>query len=150
MLDAVRVAVPGDLARELLREGLSEVKRVRGADAQMILTIAETTVGLTANLATILVAKDEIGAFIQALRRWMADSTGRESGSEFTLEASRHDTHAEVKVRITSRRDDASQPPGVDVAAVESLVRAIFTDPAAPESSPPDISQPAASRQDRA
>ena len=46
MADAVRIAVPDDLAQELTRDGLSEVKRVRGVDAQTILTIAGTAVGV--------------------------------------------------------------------------------------------------------
>jgi len=133
MADAVRIAVPDDLAQELTRDGLSEVKRVRGVDAQTILTIAGTAVGVAANLVTILVAQDQIDTFTRTLRRWIGRRIGRESGSEFTLEASRNDGHTEIKVRIVSRRDDANQPPQVDVAAVESLIRAIFTDSAASE-----------------
>ena len=55
MAKSVRITIPVDLAEELAKDGFYEVKRVRGLDGQATLIVVETTISLTANLATILV-----------------------------------------------------------------------------------------------
>jgi hypothetical protein len=133
-IETARITVPRDLAEDLAKDGFYEVKRVRGIDVQATLTLIETTVGLSANFATILVAKDEIHSFVRALRRWMTHHTGTDAGSELILKASRRDGDTEVTMQITSRRRESSQAPDIDMTAVDSLLEAMFARSAAIES----------------
>ena len=127
MSGIVLVQVPGEFARDLVSAGFDEVEPVRGGgfEAQAVLTVVSSAVALTADVATILVAKDAVEDFFRRLRSWMARRTGSAPGSEFTIKVSSHSPGASSQL-IMSRRTEAGAAPEVDVEALASLLHSVL------------------------
>jgi hypothetical protein len=129
MEDMRCVQVPDGLASELAADGFGEVGTFRGVGDQAVLMITS----VAANLVTILVAKEQISAFVKGVRAWMTRRTGPAADSEFVLDVSARVGRDQRTLRLVSRRSTAGQPPDIDMAALGSLLKAAFDD--APDAS---------------
>lgn len=126
MLEMICVQVPEEFADELAMAGFAEIDQPRlgGYEAQAVLTFMTAAVGFTANVATIVVAKDAIADFARRLRFWMCRRTGSDSGSEFVIEVTSRSGDSEL--RLTCQRTAAAADPMVDTAALMTLLHAVF------------------------
>jgi hypothetical protein len=122
------VQVPEEFAEELASAGFDEIEPVRGGgfEAQAVVALMATDVGLAANLVTIVVAKDAVADFVRRLRFWMSRHTGSDPGSEFVIEVTSQSPGARLKFRLVSRRSESDAAPQMDVAAMVSLLHGVF------------------------
>jgi len=126
MLEMICVQVPEEFADELAMAGFAEVDQPRlgGYEAQAVVTFVTTAVGFTANVATIVVAKDKIADFVRLLRSWMWRRTGSHPGSEFVIEVTSRSGGSELWLKC--RRPAVGVDPLVDTAALMTLLHAVF------------------------
>lgn len=118
------VLVPTELAGNLTAAGFDQAATVRGFGVDAILTVTS----ITANLVTILVAKDQLTDLLKRLRDWMARSTAPDQGSEFVLDVSAQVGRDRCELRLVSRRSIVGDPPQVDLAGLDALLASAFDD----------------------
>jgi hypothetical protein len=128
MPDAILIEVPEQFAEDLVNAGFDEAEPMRGgaSEAQAILTLALTSTGFAANVATILIAKDALSDFISRLRSWLNRHTGEKEGSELIIEVTSRSPEVQSHIRIVARRMAAGAPPEVDLQKLTSLLQSMI------------------------
>jgi hypothetical protein len=77
MASELTVRVPQDLAWDLVDEGFRQVEQLRGSDwLSQGVTVAVTVVGATADLTTLILAKDSIARFVRRVTTWALGESG--------------------------------------------------------------------------
>lgn len=136
MEDEVRVELPEDLASKLIDVGFEEFFFFRGflAEAGTVMTVASAGVAAGANMATILVARTEIGEFVAAVRDWVRRRTAANPDGELVIDVSaRHggeETHLRVKI------ESKNGTPELDTAALATFITSLFPSRAAEDAAP--------------
>jgi len=126
MLEAVSVRVPEPFAEELVSAGFRKVRRLRGGGFEPVLTFIMTSATLAADAATILVAKDAIGEFVERVRSWMARRARSEVGGELVIEVSWRSAGTDSRMRLVARCAAPDAVPEVDTQALASLLSSLF------------------------
>jgi len=126
MLEAVSVRVPEQFAEELVNAGFRKLRRLRGGGLEPVLTFIMTSATLAADTATVLVAKDAIGEFVERLRSWMARRAKSEVGGELVIEASWRSAGTDSRMRLVARYTAPDAVPEVDTQALALLLDSLF------------------------
>jgi hypothetical protein len=126
MLEAVSVRVPELFAEELVSAGFRKVRRLRGGGFEPVLTFVMTSATLAVDAATILVAKDAIGEFVERVRSWMARRARSEVGGELVIEVSWRSAGTDSRMRLVARCAAPDAVPEVDTQALASLLSSLF------------------------
>jgi hypothetical protein len=136
MDEDLRVELPEDLANELIGMGFEEVIVFRGlsAEAGTVMTVASASLALGANMATIVVARKEIGEFVTAVRNWVRRKTAGSPEGEVSIDISarRGDEQTRAWVKIESK----GGTPELDTAALTAFMISLLTDKAAESAAP--------------
>lgn len=126
MNDVIRAQLPADLADELVGKGFEEYLVFRGvlADAGTVMTMASASLAVGANIATIVVSRDEVGEFIAAVRDWVRRKAAGKPGREMTIDfaARQGDYETRVQVRVESQ----GGVPEIDTAALAAFIASAF------------------------
>jgi hypothetical protein len=128
MAEEVYVRVPRDLAKELDRDGIEELERVRSLDwLAPTATIAVMLVGAGADLTTVLLARDSLAQFANRLFTWARRRSQEASGSVLTV-------HIDVKATgdnslrrsLDLKFSSTDETPQIDTEALLPILRAAF------------------------
>jgi hypothetical protein len=127
MNDSVRVELPGDLADELSGKGFEEFFVFRGvlADAGTVVTLASAGIAVSANVATIVVSRDELVKFADAVRDWVRRKATRKADGVVAIDLSARRGDRETRVRLKVESKDGS--PELDVVALSAFITSLFT-----------------------
>jgi hypothetical protein len=132
MSDVLRVELPAELADELIDEGYEEFIVFRGAviDAATVLNVAAASLAAGANVATILVARQNVGHFVAALGNWVRRKSASQTGGEVTIDLSARQGDSVKRLRV--QLESSSGISDTDAAALKAFVATLF------DSSPSD------------
>jgi hypothetical protein len=126
MNDVIRAQLPADLADELVGKGFEEYLVFRGvlADAGTVMTMASASLAIGANIATVIVSREEVGKFIAAVRDWVRRKAAGKPGGEMTIDfaARQGDCVTRVHVRVESQ----DGVPEIDTAALAAFITSAF------------------------
>jgi hypothetical protein len=118
--------LPADLADELVGKGFEEYLVFRGvlADVGTVMTMASASLAVGANIATIIVSRDEVGDFIAAVRDWVRRKAADKPSREMTIDfaARQGDRETRVLVRVESQ----GGVPEIDTAALAAFITSAF------------------------
>ena len=130
VVDILCIRVPEDFADELTCAGFHEIGAERGVgpDFQPTLALVVTTLGVAANLATVVVARDSIAAFVKRLGRWMSGRTGPAPGSQLVIEVMVQSAGERSQLRLVCRREPGGEAELADARALASLLYALCGD----------------------
>jgi hypothetical protein len=122
--------VPCDLGWDLVDEGFEQAEQLRGLDwLSQSATIAVTVVGATADLTTLVLAKDSISRFVRRLAAWATGQAKNTGLNQLTLRLdithpgdTVSDQHIEVQISRSGRFSSE------DVSRFVSFMTAGFDD----------------------
>jgi hypothetical protein len=125
--DPVLIRIPDTLLGDLEFHGTGQADSFRDVG-----DIALTITTVAANLVAILLARQQIAAFVRSVRAWMAHRTGPDVGSEFTLDVSARVNGEYRSIHLVSRRTIPGKPPDIDASSLQVIVSAVFDDSSVP------------------
>jgi hypothetical protein len=139
MEDEFRAELPEDLADELVGMGFEEFFVFRGflVETGTVMTVASASVAAGANMATIVVARKELGDFVAAVRDWVRRKAADKPDGEVTIDVSarRGDEETRMRVKIESKNGMPELDTVALTAFITSLLPGKATDDAASASS---------------
>lgn len=128
MDDVLCAELPADLADELIGKGFEEFVPFRGflTEAGTVMTLASTGLAVGANIATILVSREELGEFVAAIRDWVRGKTPSQPTGELAIDvlAKQGGEETRIQVKVVSK-NGVSQ---IDAAALTAFVASLFPD----------------------
>ena len=126
MNDVIRAQLPADLADELISKGFEEFLVFRGllADAGTLMTVASASLAVGANIATIVVSRDELGEFIATVRDWTRRKAAGKPDGELTIDFTARQGDEETRVRVQVEFQDGVLE--IDTAALAAFITSLF------------------------
>ena len=126
MNDVICVRLPADLADELIDEGFEEYPVFRGLLADVGTVISVTSAGLAvgANIATIIVSRNELGEFISAVRDWVLRKAAAKPDGEITIDFIARQGHQETQVCV--QVESRNGVPEIDTEALAAFIASVF------------------------
>ena len=135
MDDALRVELPAELADELIADGFDEFLSFRGsAEAVTILSVASASLAAGANVATILIAREQTGRFLTGLRHWIRRKAASQVSDEVKIDISVQAGGRTRRLRIQLESSDDLSDTDVELVTAslplmfDQILRAADTD----------------------
>lgn len=128
--DELTVSVPYDLAWDLVDEGFGQAEQLRGLDwLPQGVVLAVTVVGVTADLTTLVLAKDSISRFVHRVAGWATGQAKNVPLNELTLRLDivhPADTRSDRHIKMQISRPDAFSDK--EISEMTSFITAVFSD----------------------
>jgi hypothetical protein len=124
------IRVPDDLMTDLTDAEAVEAHARQPGSVRGVIEDALTISSIGANLTALVLARDQLGAFIASVRNWMTRRTPPEAGAEFTAEITARHGDDHYNLRLTCRRGAAGQPPQLNADALTALLASMLDDEA--------------------
>lgn len=131
MADEIRVELPEDLASELIGAGFAEFFVRRGVltEAGTVMAVASASLAAGANMATIIVARRELGDFVAAMRDWVRRKAAGKPDAELAIDVSARHGGEETRVRVKIESENGT--PNLDTTALTAFITSLFPGQAA-------------------